>query len=128
LASIYSYIRRLKTILTTEARRHGEELGKAGVEMSVYAIAQLKITDRAAYDRYQAKFMGVMKRHQGRVLAADESPRIVEGAWDRDKVVLLSFPDENAFRQWAESPEYKEISKDRKAGSDAVVLLVRGID
>jgi len=96
--------------------------------MSVYAIAQLKITDRAAYDRYQAKFMGVMKRYQGRVLAADESPRIVEGAWDRDKVVLLSFPDENAFRQWAESPEYKEISKDRKAGSDAVVLLVRGID
>jgi len=96
--------------------------------MSVYAIAQLKITDRVAYDRYQAKFMGVMKRYQGRVLAADESPRIVEGAWDRDKVVLLSFPDENAFRQWAESPEYKEISKDRKAGSDAVVLLVRGID
>ena len=26
--------------------------------MSVYAIAQLKITDRAAYDRYQAKFIG----------------------------------------------------------------------
>jgi uncharacterized protein (DUF1330 family) len=29
--------------------------------MSVYAIAQLTITDRAIYDRYQAKFMGVMK-------------------------------------------------------------------
>ena len=40
--------------------------------MSVYAIAQLKITDRAAYDRYQAKFMGVMKRYKGRLLAADE--------------------------------------------------------
>lgn len=95
--------------------------------MSVYAIAQLRITDRAAYDRYQAKFMGVMKRYQGRVLAADESPRIVEGTWDRDKVVLLSFQDEAAFRQWAESPEYQEISKDRKAGSEAVVLLVKGI-
>ena len=95
--------------------------------MSVYAIAQLRITDRAAYDRYQAKFMGVMKRYNGRVLAADESPRIVEGTWDRDKVVLLSFQDEAAFRQWAESPEYQEISKDRKVGSEAVVLLVKGI-
>ena len=95
--------------------------------MSVYAIAQLKITDRAAYDRYQAKFMGVMKRFQGRVLAADEKPQVVEGAWDRDKVVLLSFPDETAFREWAESAEYQEISKDRKAGSEAVVLLVKGI-
>ena len=95
--------------------------------MSVYAIAQLKITDRAAYDRYQAKFMGVMKRFQGRVLAADESPKVIEGSWDRDKVVVLSFPDETSFREWADSPEYQEISKDRKAGSEAVVLLVRGI-
>lgn len=95
--------------------------------MSVYAIAQLKITDRAAYDRYQAQFMSVMKRYEGRVLAADEKPQVIEGEWDRDKVVLLSFPDEKAFRDWAESPEYLEIAKDRKAGSDAVVLLVKGI-
>jgi uncharacterized protein (DUF1330 family) len=95
--------------------------------MSVYAIAQLKISDRAAYDRYQAKFMGVMKRFHGRVLAADECPKVIEGSWDRDKVVLLSFPDEAAFREWAGSPEYQEISKDRKAGSEAVVLLVKGI-
>jgi hypothetical protein len=27
--------------------------------MTIYAIAQLTITDRAVYDRYQAKFMGV---------------------------------------------------------------------
>jgi uncharacterized protein (DUF1330 family) len=93
----------------------------------VYAIAQLKITDRATYDRYQAKFMGVMKRYQGRVLAADESPLVVEGTWDREKVVLLSFPDEKAFREWAESPEYLEIAGDRKAGSEAVILLVKGI-
>ena len=93
----------------------------------VYAIAQLTITDRATYDRYQARFMGVMKRFQGRVLVADESPKVVEGIWDRQKVVLLSFPDEAAFREWAESPEYLEIAKDRKAGADAVILLVKGI-
>jgi len=93
----------------------------------VYAIAQLSITDRAVYDRYQAKFMGVMGRYKGRVLAADEKPLVVEGVWDREKVVLLSFPDEAAFREWAESPEYLEIAKDRKAGSEVVVLLVKGI-
>jgi len=71
--------------------------------------------------------MGVMNRYKGRLLAADESPLIVEGAWDRDKVVLMSFPDEAAFWEWAESPDYQEIAKDRKAGSNAVVLLVKGI-
>lgn len=111
--------RRHATILTRQCSGGGKTM--------VYAIAQLKITDRAAYDRYQAKFMGVMKKHKGRVLAADEKPAVVEGAWDREKVVLLEFPDEASFREWAESPEYVEIAKDRKAGSDAVVLLVKGI-
>ena len=92
----------------------------------VYVIAQLSITDRAAYDRYQARFMPVLARYDGRLLAADEHPRGVEGAWERDKVVLLSFRDEAAFRAWAESPEYEEIARDRKAGSSTVVLLVRG--
>jgi len=95
--------------------------------MPVYAIAQLTITDRAAYRRYQDRFMDVFKRFQGRLLAADESPKVVEGAWDREKVVLLSFPDETAFWEWAESPDYQEIVKDRWAGSSAVVLLVQGL-
>ena len=93
----------------------------------VYAIAQLTITDRAAYDRYQQRFMGVMKRFRGRLLAADEHPQVVEGSWDREKVVVLEFPDEPAFREWAESPDYREIAKDRHAGSNAVVLLVKGV-
>ena len=95
--------------------------------------------------------------------AADEKPAIVEGAWDRDKLVLISFPDEAAFHaerifrlsgirlaarkcaqsiicaysdrktgihfcgiRAADSPEYLEISKDRKAGAQAIVLLAKG--
>ena len=95
--------------------------------MTVYAIAQLRFIDRAAYDRYQARFMDVFRRHRGTLLAADESPEVVEGRWDRDKVVLMSFPDEGAFRLWSESPEYREISKDRRAGADTVVLLAKGL-
>jgi uncharacterized protein (DUF1330 family) len=95
--------------------------------VTVYAIAQLRFTDRAAYDRYQAKFMEVFRRHSGTLLAADESPEVVEGQWDREKVVLMSFPDEAAFRGWAQSQEYQEISKDRRAGADTVVLLVEGL-
>jgi uncharacterized protein (DUF1330 family) len=94
--------------------------------VTVYAIAQLRFTDRAAYDRYQIRFLDVFRRHRGTLLAADESPEVIEGQWDRDKVVLMSFPDEAAFRQWADSPEYQEISKDRHAGADTVVLLAKG--
>jgi uncharacterized protein (DUF1330 family) len=95
--------------------------------MTVYAIAQLRFTDRPAYDRYQARFMEVFRRFEGRLLAADEAPQLIEGRSDREKVVLMSFPDEAAFRAWAESPDYQAISADRRAGADAVVLLVSGL-
>lgn len=95
--------------------------------MTVYAIAALKFTDRDAYNRYQAAFMEVFKRFSGTLLAADEAPQVVEGQWDRDKVVLMTFPNEAAFREWAESTDYQRISEDRRAGADTVVVLVQAL-
>jgi uncharacterized protein (DUF1330 family) len=95
--------------------------------VTVYAIAALKFTDRDAYNRYQAAFMEVFKRFSGTLLAADEAPQVVEGQWDRDKVVLMTFPNEAAFREWAESTDYQRISEDRRAGADTVVVLVQAL-
>jgi len=95
--------------------------------MAVYVMAQLSFTDRAAYDRYQQRFMGVMNLYKGQLLAADERPRVLEGKWDYEKVVLMCFPDEAAFNEWAQSPEYQEIAKDRRAGANTLALLVQGI-
>jgi len=106
-----------------EARHATAELESA---MTVYVIAQLKMTDRAAYDRYQARFFEVFRKFNGRLLSADESPSVVERDWNRDKLVLMSFSDETAYHAWADSPEYLEISKDRKAGAQAIVLLAKG--
>jgi uncharacterized protein (DUF1330 family) len=85
--------------------------------VTVYAIAQLRITNRAACDRYQTRFSDVFRRHRGRLLVAAESAQVVEGQWD---------DDEAGFRLWSGSPDYQEISKDRHQGADSVVLLVKG--
>ena len=96
--------------------------------MAVYTIAQLKFTDIDAYRRYQKAFPAVFAKFNVKVLVADESPRVLEGDWPRDKVVVLAFPDEAEARRFANSPEYQEIAKDRKAGADAVVLMVKGFE
>jgi uncharacterized protein (DUF1330 family) len=95
--------------------------------MSVYIIAQLRFTRREVYDRYQARFFDVFRKFKGRVLVADERPQVLEGTFERDKVVVLEFPDEAAAMKFQDSAEYAEIAVDRKAGADAVVLLVRGL-
>jgi uncharacterized protein (DUF1330 family) len=38
----------------------------------------------------------------------------------------MSFPDEAGFQAWSSSPDYLEISRDRKAGARGVVLLAKG--
>ena len=96
--------------------------------MSVYAIAQLSIHDPARYGRYVERFMDVFKKYKGSVLAADSSPVVIEGPWDGNRMVVLSFPDEVSFREWAESAEYQEIARDRKAGARSVIVLVHGIE
>jgi uncharacterized protein (DUF1330 family) len=95
--------------------------------VSVYIIAQLKFTRHELYDRYQARFFDVFRRFKGRVLVADEQPQVLEGKFERDKVVVLEFPDSAAALEFQESADYAEIAVDRKAGADAVVIMVRGL-
>jgi uncharacterized protein (DUF1330 family) len=93
--------------------------------MSCYVLAQLKFRDFAAYRRYQAQFFEVMRPFKGRLLVADEAPRVLEGSWQQDKVVLIWFPDEASFREWESSAAYQRIAHDRMAGAETVSLLLR---
>ena len=65
--------------------------------------------------RYEAAFMEVFQRYSGTLLAADEARRVVEGQWQRDKVVAMSFPDETSFCEWAESPDYQRLAPQSKS-------------
>jgi hypothetical protein len=56
--------------------------------MTVYILAQLTITDRAKYDRYQARFMEVFKPFGGTVLSVDDSVHVIEGDWPHSRFVL----------------------------------------
>lgn len=97
--------------------------------MTVYAIAQLRFRDRGRYERYLQRFMDVLRKFpSGRALAADDAPVQLEGRWEYDKLVLLSFADAASFQAWYTSPDYQEIVADRHAGTEGVVILVRGIE
>jgi uncharacterized protein (DUF1330 family) len=43
------------------------------------------------------------------------------------RVVLIAFPDREAFTTWLTSPEYQEIAKDRLAAARTTGILVRGL-
>ena len=95
--------------------------------MTVYVVAQMRFTDRSAYDRYAREFFAVFQEYDGTVLAAEEDPVVLEGAHEWEKVVLLSFPTSRALDDWAGSAAYRRISRDRHAGTESCVIRLQGL-
>jgi uncharacterized protein (DUF1330 family) len=95
--------------------------------MSILIVAQLKFRDRERYNRYQSRSADIFRKFRGRLVAADEHPTVLEGQDGPDKIVILEFPDEVAALEFHNSAKYQEISIDRKAGADALVLQCRGL-
>src|SRR4029450_5259780 len=95
--------------------------------MSVYVIAQGKIENRGLLDQYGAKVGSTIKSHQGRVVAYDEEPEVVEGSIDRPRTVILEFPSMTAFHAWYDSPEYQEILPLRLKSPPCTLVVVTGL-
>ncbi|MBX7247422.1 MAG: DUF1330 domain-containing protein [Caulobacteraceae bacterium] len=94
--------------------------------MTAYVLAQFSIHDRQRYDRYAAAFFPTLPPFGGRLLAADESPAVLEGAWGLQKAVLIAFPDAGQATAWMHSDAYRAISVDREAATEGAVLLLQG--
>jgi len=94
--------------------------------MSVYFVAQIKIHDEAEYTKYLSEVDEVFDRFQGKYLAADTNPTVLEGKWNHERMVLIEFPDQAAFEEWYTSPEYQRILKHRLSGAKCDTVLVRG--
>jgi len=94
--------------------------------MSVYVIVQAKIENRAMLDQYVAKVMPTIASHQGRVVAFDEEPEVIEGPIEHPRTVILEFPSMTAFRAWYDSPEYQEILPLRLKSTRGTLIVAKG--
>lgn len=92
--------------------------------MSVYIVAQIAIEDREEYARYEAGFVEVFMKHEGRVRSVSENPELIEGSWPYTRTVLLEFPSREQAMGWYESPEYQAIVGHRLAASSANIVIV----
>lgn len=96
--------------------------------MSCYFVARILIHDEAEYNRYLEPCDEVFARFSGRYLAVDRAPVALEGTPEEGRMVLIEFPDEESFRNWYDSREYREILAHRLAGAFCTSVLVHGKD
>lgn len=97
-----------------------------GVAMSTYIVAQINIHNRKRYADYEAGFGAVFAQFDGKMLAVDESPAVVEGHWPYTRTVIIEFPSAKAANAWYKSEAYQTIAAHRLNASVANIVFVEG--
>lgn len=96
--------------------------------MSYYFIAQIKIHEEEEYKKYLKDTDEVFSKFDGKYLAVDTNPQVLEGTWKYDRVIIIQFPNKMKFEQWYNSPEYQAILKYRLNAAKCDTLLVKGLE
>lgn len=97
--------------------------------MSVYLIADVKVTDGGWVPDHAAQVHGLVARHGGRYLARSGNIARLEGAAsDSTLIALLEFPSEAALKAFASDPAYAPFAKARQAGSVCAFTMIDDTD
>jgi uncharacterized protein (DUF1330 family) len=93
--------------------------------MTVYVIADIKVTDDSWIPEYAAKVHHIVHRHGGKYLARSGNIKTLEGSpLDTTLIAILAFPSAQAVEAFATDPEYAPFGEARQAGSDSRFQLI----
>jgi uncharacterized protein (DUF1330 family) len=86
--------------------------------MTVYVIADIKVTDDSWIPEYAEKVHDIVHRHGGKYLARSANIVTVEGEQsDENLVALIEFPSMDAVKAFGADPDYAPFGAARKAGT-----------
>lgn len=86
--------------------------------MSVYLIAEIKITNDGWVPEYAANVHKLVEKHGGRYLSRSGNIETIEGAAkDSTLIAILEFPTREALDGFASDPDYAPYGQARQSGS-----------
>ena len=95
--------------------------------MTGYVIAEVEVTDPAAFDEYRQKVPATIAQHGGRYLVRGGAIDGKEGDWQPKRLVVLEFPSADQAKRWYASPEYAPLLALRLRAAKSKVIIVDGI-
>ncbi len=97
--------------------------------MSVYLIADIKVTDDGWVPEYATNVHKLVEKHGGRYLSRSGNIETLEGeAKDRTLVAILEFPSRSALDGFATDPDYAPYGQARRSGSLSNFLVIDDTD
>ncbi len=97
--------------------------------MSVYLIADIKVTDDSWIPDYAANVHKLVEKHGGRYLSRSGNIETLEGeAKESTLIAILEFPTRAALDEFATDPEYTPYGQARQAGSESSFRVIDDTD
>jgi uncharacterized protein (DUF1330 family) len=97
--------------------------------MTVYLIADVKVTDDRWVPDYAANVHNLVSRHGGKYLARSANITTIEGeGLDTTLIALLQFPSMDAVQAFANDPDYAPYGKARQDGSVSRLHVIDDTD
>jgi uncharacterized protein (DUF1330 family) len=103
------------------------ELAQRRFEMPAYLIAFVDIHDRARFAKeYVPPISATLEPFEGRILAASDEAKTLEGAVPPGRAVIIEFPDLDRARKWYASDAYAPLIALRKTLATTSIVVVPG--
>ena len=97
--------------------------------MTVYLIADVKVTDDKWVPEYAAAVHDIVHKHGGKYLSRSGNIKVLEGKpLDTTLIAILQFPTAEAAEAFANDPEYAPYAKARQDGSESRFQLIDDTD
>ena len=94
-----------------------------------YVVSQVDVTDPEAFEKYRSQVPQVTEGFGGEYLARGGKQMCLEGPRALgDRTVIIRFGSYQRAVEWYNSNEYGQLIKLRKAGSNAALMVVEGIE
>ena len=88
--------------------------------MTVYVIADIKVTDSGWVPEYAASVHDIVHKHGGKYLSRSGNVKTLEGKpLDTTLIALLQFPSAEAAEAFVNDPEYAPHAAARQVGSES---------
>jgi uncharacterized protein (DUF1330 family) len=95
--------------------------------MPAYMIADIRMKNAAAYERYKTEVPALIRRHGGEYLVRGGTLEVLEGGWQPARLVIFRFPDRAAVHAFMNDPDYQPLKALRRECADSDIVAVDGL-
>ena len=94
--------------------------------MKAYLVLDFAVRDLAGFLPYVAEIPAFIEKHRGRYIVQGVEPKVMEGDWAPERMVILEFPSRQNAEAFLSDPEAQALFVVRHRTTTSRLVLVDG--